>query len=71
MKRIAYEVLGNEETRNTYDRLGEEGLKQQQRQQQNTGNNPFGDIFSQFFGGNRKLGYILKPLLKTLIILRT
>lgn len=49
---LAYEVLGNEEKRNTYDRFGEEGLKQQQQQQQNAGNNPFGNMFSQFFGGN-------------------
>ncbi|KAF1807524.1 hypothetical protein V8B55DRAFT_1466476 [Mucor lusitanicus] len=47
----AYEVLSNEEKRNTYDRFGEEGLKQQQQQQQNAGSNPFGNIFSQFFGG--------------------
>jgi DnaJ-related protein SCJ1 len=43
--------LSNDEKRQTYDRYGEEGVKQQQQQQQNSGQNPFGNLFNQFFGG--------------------
>ena len=57
----AYEVLNNDETRQIYDKYGEEGLKQHQ-QQQNSGQGNFGfnfggdfsDIFSQFFGGGQR-----------------
>lgn len=48
---LAYEVLSDDDLRQVYDRYGEDGVKQKQNgggQQQN----PFGDFFSQFFGGN-------------------
>lgn len=50
---LAYEILSDEEKRQTYDHYGEEGLKQQQ--QQNAGQNPFGNLFNQFFGGGKKI----------------
>jgi len=43
----AYEVLSDKEKRSTYDRFGEDGLKQQGMQQQQR--DPF-DLFSQFGG---------------------
>lgn len=43
----AYDVLGNEETRNIYDRYGEEGLKQHGG---GGGGHDANDIFSQMFG---------------------
>jgi DnaJ-class molecular chaperone len=49
---LAYEVLSDDDLRQVYDRYGEDGVKQKQSgggQQQN----PFGDFFSQFFGGNQ------------------
>eukprot|EP00903_Cladosiphon_okamuranus_P017902 g16473.t1 len=48
----AYEVLSDEEKRDTYDRFGEEGLKQKEQ----TGSaDPFQDMFSHFgFGGGRR-----------------
>lgn len=52
----AYEILSDEEKRQTYDHYGEEGLKQQQQQQQNAGQNPFGNLFNQFFGGGQQHG---------------
>lgn len=51
---LAYEILSNEEKRQTYDRYGEEGVKQHQQQQQNAGQNPFGNLFNQFFGGGKR-----------------
>ncbi|CAM9990439.1 unnamed protein product [Ectocarpus sp. 12 AP-2014] len=48
----AYEVLSDEEKRDTYDRFGEEGLK---RTEQGGSADPFGDMFSHFgFGGGRR-----------------
>ena len=45
---VAYETLSNEETRNIYDRFGEEGLKQHLgRQAGGGGGGGPGDIFSQ------------------------
>lgn len=43
---VAYETLSNEETRNIYDRFGEDGLKQHLGRQAGDGGGP-GDIFSQ------------------------
>ena len=42
----AYEVLSSEETRNIYDRYGEEGVKQHTAQGSGGGGSPQ-DIFSQ------------------------
>ncbi|KAG2204314.1 hypothetical protein INT47_009356 [Mucor saturninus] len=50
----AYEILSNDDKRNTYDRYGEEGVKKQEQQQQNAGQNPFGNIFGQFFNGGHQ-----------------
>lgn len=48
----AYEILSDEEKRDTYDRYGEEGLK---RSEQGGSADPFGDMFSHFgFGGGRR-----------------
>lgn len=47
-KKIAYEVLSDEEKRRIYDQYGEEGLNQ--RAGGNQGN-PFADIFNFNFGG--------------------
>eukprot|EP00752_Nemacystus_decipiens_P006006 g5424.t1 len=48
----AYEVLSDEEKRDTYDRFGEEGLK---RKEQGGSADPFSDMFSHFgFGGGRR-----------------
>jgi len=44
----AYSVLSDAEKRRIYDQYGEEGLKKDGR---GGGGSPFGDIFSQFFGG--------------------
>ncbi|GMH83127.1 hypothetical protein TrST_g8037 [Triparma strigata] len=45
----AYEVLSDEEKRDTYNRYGEDGLKQQEaRGGQGGGGGGFGDIFEQF-----------------------
>ncbi|ORX35044.1 hypothetical protein BD324DRAFT_633722 [Kockovaella imperatae] len=45
----AYEILSEQETRDIYDRHGEEGLKQHEARKQG-GSNP-NDLFARFFGG--------------------
>eukprot|EP00038_Savillea_parva_P017334 m.19896 g.19896 ORF g.19896 m.19896 type:complete len:379 (+) comp3733_c0_seq1:58-1194(+) len=48
----AYEVLSNDDKRQTYDQHGKEGLKEQQ---QGGGHHPGGfGFFDQFFGGGRR-----------------
>ena len=42
----AYEALSDPESRRKYDRSGEEGLNEPERQQ-----SPFGDLFGGMFGG--------------------
>mmetsp|Transcript_22563 Transcript_22563/g.42406 ORF Transcript_22563/g.42406 Transcript_22563/m.42406 type:complete len:360 (+) Transcript_22563:2-1081(+) len=44
----AYEVLSDEEKRDTYNRYGEDGLKQQEARGGQGGGGGFGDIFEQF-----------------------
>ncbi|KFG29409.1 putative DnaJ protein [Toxoplasma gondii p89] len=47
---FAYEILNNAEKRQVYDEYGEEGLERLQSGGQQA-SHPFGDIFSDFFGG--------------------
>lgn len=47
----AYEVLIDQEKRQIYDQFGEEGL---QGQRGGGGQNPFGDMFQQFFNGGQQ-----------------
>jgi len=55
----AYEILSNEEKRNTYDKYGLEGLKNG-----GMGAGGFGDFMDIFFGGNRNRGPRETPQLK-------
>jgi DnaJ-class molecular chaperone len=51
----AYEVLSDDDKRETYDRYGEDGLKQKEQMGQGGGGGGFDDIFSHFgFGGQRQ-----------------
>jgi len=57
----SYEILSDEEKRSTYDRYGEEGLKQQEgRGGGGGGGDPFASMFEQFGfnmgGGNQRRG---------------
>jgi len=51
----AYEVLSDDDMRETYDRYGEDGLKQKEQMQGGGGGAGFDDFFSHFgFGGPRQ-----------------
>ncbi|GMI26872.1 hypothetical protein TeGR_g14257, partial [Tetraparma gracilis] len=54
----AYEVLSDDDKRQTYDRYGEEGLKQSEQRGGGGGGDPFGGMFEQFgfrgFGGQQR-----------------
>ena len=54
IKKIAYEVLNDEEKRRIFDQYGEEGLNQKN---QPRGHNPFADFFG--FGGQQQGGFPL------------
>ena len=52
----AYEVLSDKEKRRVYDQVGEDGLKEREKQKAGGGGDPFGGLFGGMFGRRQDEG---------------